>query len=82
MTEEERWRDACAAEADVPSVWQPAVNELAERFQARLHEHGCSWADLAVVVVMARSRGTTDRSAFASRLGLSEDRLLALEGGR
>ncbi|HVV38340.1 MAG TPA: hypothetical protein VHC63_17155 [Acidimicrobiales bacterium] len=81
MTEEERWRDACAAEEGVPSGWEPSVDELADRFRLRLHQHGCSWADLAVVVVMARSRASVDRASFASRLGLSEAGLRALEGG-
>lgn len=80
MTDEERWVDAVEAESSAPSVWSSSAEQFALALRQRLANAGCSWADLAVVMVLARGRSGLDRAHFGERLGVSEEVLRALEG--
>jgi hypothetical protein len=74
--------DRTAAKRRHPATgWQPDLGRMAERMAGRLRGEGHPWPEYAAALLAERGRLGLDRAAFAARLGMDHEMLVALEDG-
>lgn len=60
---------------------RPDLTRMVARLGERMASEGHPWPDLAAAVLAERGQAGADRSAFARRLGVSEEQLAGIEDG-